>query len=769
MKVLKKDINIFDSLECGQIFRFKKLDEKTYYVVSKDNYATIKDFGEYYEIQTSNDKYFQNFFNLDIDYKQILGELKNNKYLKDIIPQDNVPLRILNQDPFEMIISFIVSANNNIPRIKGIISKMCEGCGKMLDNGDHAFPSADNLAKRDVKYFESIGLGYRAPYILKTAKDIASGAFDYNELYSISTEDARKKLIALSGVGPKVADCILLFGYNRYDVFPVDTWIKKVYQDLFKKDNTPENMRRDFIKEFGKYSGIAQQYLFYKKRSNKDWLTRGWKASFFMIQFLYGGIMKKYFLLLVLIIVFLLTFTLVACKDNADDGEDVINPDAPINPDPEPEVDPDAAYKVDKAAWEALFDGNNTSYSNCKAITTNNEDLTATIQTLNNNFKTTLTTGDYTYVMFETKDGENYYEYLPSFNQDIYVKQQTVGIMHLIAGLLPEHKDEYDNLTFDATQKAYRIEDDYGSGTKAIYKYFIENNKIVKLSVVNKSSKDEMARIDYTYGEENVVLPQNVYEAESYYKYEIAYKMVETQPGTFDIAGFDLSVGAKSNEALPASITIKGFVGEVGSFYNHSEITNVTIENGVNTIGTNAFTSTGITTIDLPNSVTSIGGHAFSSTGITTIDLPNSVTSIGMYAFSDCTSLTTADLSSNLEEVGSGVFSSCTILSSVTNLGKITEISNGMFTYCSALTTVALPSTVTNIGDMAFMAAGLQSITLPGSITKVGTMSFLSCTALTNISFLGSTTDWANVTKGDLYNLSAGTTTIHCEGGDTTF
>ena len=267
MQVLKQDINIFDSLECGQIFRFVKKDERTYHVCSKDKFAIIIDNGDFYEVITQDEEYFYSFFNLAINYRHILDELKNNKHLKKIIPSDIVPLRILKQDPYEMIISFIVSANNNIPRIKGIIERLCQGDGELTNEGVYAFPTADKLAMRDVAYFESIGLGYRAPYILKTAKEIAEGRFDVESLYKMDTEAARKKLIGLYGVGPKVADCILLFGYNRYDVFPVDTWIKKVYVDVFKKDNTPENMRRDFLKEFGAYSGIAQQYLFYNKNS----------------------------------------------------------------------------------------------------------------------------------------------------------------------------------------------------------------------------------------------------------------------------------------------------------------------------------------------------------------------------------------------------------------------------------------------------------------------------------------------------------------------
>ena len=265
-EVLKKDINIFDSLNCGQIFRFKEVDESTYTVVSKDQLAYIKDVGDKYVIESTNDEYFKGFLNLDINYTGILNALRKNPYLKDIIPEGKVPLRILKQDLFEMIISFIISANNNIPRIKGIIEKICVGDGEIIKDGYYSFPTAQKLAKRDVKYFESLGAGYRAPYILKTAKDLANNIVNINDLETKSTEEIRRILIALAGIGPKVADCILLFGLNRYDVFPVDTWIKKVYVDLFKKDNTPENMRKDFIKTFGDYSGIAQQYLFYAKR-----------------------------------------------------------------------------------------------------------------------------------------------------------------------------------------------------------------------------------------------------------------------------------------------------------------------------------------------------------------------------------------------------------------------------------------------------------------------------------------------------------------------
>ena len=265
--VLKKDINIFDSLLCGQIFRFNKIDEKTYVVYSLNNYARIYQEDEKYLIVSNDDEYFYSFFNLNIDYRAILDDLSANKHLSGLIPKDDIPLRILKQDTFEMIISFVISANNNIPRIKKIIEKMCEGAGENM--GDYyAFPSVHELAKKGEEFFYSIGLGYRAPYILKTAKLIDSGEFNIDDLKSLSTQEARNMLLTLPGVGPKVADCILLFGLNRYDVFPVDTWIEKVYIDLFNKKDSIKVMRENLLKEFGAYSGIAQQYLFYAKRGN---------------------------------------------------------------------------------------------------------------------------------------------------------------------------------------------------------------------------------------------------------------------------------------------------------------------------------------------------------------------------------------------------------------------------------------------------------------------------------------------------------------------
>lgn len=263
--VLSKDIDIFASLECGQTFRFKKLNEDLYEVFSLDKYALITKKEDSFEIESEDIEYFYKYFALDEDYEKIVSQIRHNKIIDKMLDKDIPKLRILKQDPFEMIFSFIISANNNIPRIKGIIDKLCKSLGEKIGEGKYAFPTLEKLASQDENFYKSIGLGYRAPYMVNTAKRLSSD-FDVNALYKLTTDEAKNELIKLSGVGPKVADCILLFGYNKYDVFPVDTWIKKVYLDIYKTPTSVENMRRQFLKDFGPYAGIAQQYLFYSKR-----------------------------------------------------------------------------------------------------------------------------------------------------------------------------------------------------------------------------------------------------------------------------------------------------------------------------------------------------------------------------------------------------------------------------------------------------------------------------------------------------------------------
>lgn len=265
-KVLKDRIQVFSKedfnpqhiLECGQIFAYSKCDDG-YQVFSKDKSAKIIESESGYEIITKDAAYFVNFFDLDTDYSEIKSVLGKFDLLKEPIKFGH-GIRILKNDLFEVLISFIISANNNIKRIQKIINALKEEC-----TGGKAFPSQAQLLKLTEEDFYRLGLGYRAPLVYKALRQ-----FDEADLESwrqLSTQELRKKLILLSGVGPKVADCVLLFGFSRKDVFPVDTWIHKMYNSAYSPLNDREKIRENLVSIFGELAGYAQQYLFYFQRS----------------------------------------------------------------------------------------------------------------------------------------------------------------------------------------------------------------------------------------------------------------------------------------------------------------------------------------------------------------------------------------------------------------------------------------------------------------------------------------------------------------------
>ena len=257
------DFDIKQTLECGQVFRFKQTDFG-YEVYSLNHKASIYCQQMHTIIKCDDVNYFINYFDLLTDYAKIKQELSKIKFVKDSIPFGE-GIRIINQDPFETIISFLISQNNNIPRIKKIIENIClnygDNCGTYF-----GFPTVNQLAKANKEFFTNIKCGYRDAYLFKTVQDIYNG-FNISNVYNMTTVEANKYLTTLCGVGPKVADCILLFGYHKTDVFPTDTWIKKVYNELYPNQNKSATQIRDFfVNMFGDLAGYAQQYLFYAKR-----------------------------------------------------------------------------------------------------------------------------------------------------------------------------------------------------------------------------------------------------------------------------------------------------------------------------------------------------------------------------------------------------------------------------------------------------------------------------------------------------------------------
>ncbi len=263
--LLIKDTSSFNPahiFECGQVFSYEKKDD-VFYSFPQDKLAIIRPADEGYFIETKDIEFFINYLDLDRDYENVKNQLLQFPILKEAINFGS-GIRILNQDIFETVISFIISANNNIKRIQLILNNLRKALGKSLGQGFYAFPEYSELKQQDENFFKQMGTGYRAKYLKNVLNQICPEQL--KEWAHLPTKSLREKLLGLSGVGPKVADCILLFGFKRQDVFPVDTWIYKCYNHFYTPLNNRETIRQNLVKEFGSLSGYAQQYLFYYQR-----------------------------------------------------------------------------------------------------------------------------------------------------------------------------------------------------------------------------------------------------------------------------------------------------------------------------------------------------------------------------------------------------------------------------------------------------------------------------------------------------------------------
>lgn len=266
IKVFSKDqFNPKHILECGQVFCYQKVGDK-YFVFPANKFAEIEEFEEFYLIKTHDVDYFINWFDLKSDYQEIKRALRENPIMPKPL-EFGYGIRILKQDLFETLISFIISANNNIKRISLILNNIRENLGEKIAENVYSFPTYEKLKQCDEDFFKRMGAGYRAGYLVKVLKQITPNKLE--EWRNLSTKELREKLIGLAGVGPKVADCVLLFGFNRGDVFPVDTWIEQMYNTYFPKLENRETIRNNLVGMFGLLSGFAQQYLFYFQRSGE--------------------------------------------------------------------------------------------------------------------------------------------------------------------------------------------------------------------------------------------------------------------------------------------------------------------------------------------------------------------------------------------------------------------------------------------------------------------------------------------------------------------
>ena len=259
-----QDFNVIQTLNCGQIFRFV-IDGDTAVVYSKDKYAKLLWNSNTIQILTEDVDYFYKFFDLDRDYAQIKDVLRKDEFLKSAVDYGS-GIRIINNDAYEIIISFIISANNNIKRIKNSIEYLCSHYGKNMGMY-YAFPTLEELKKVSIQDYRNAGLGYRAEQMFDTVQTLTDE--DIESLKKKNKYEQFKFLLSLKGVGEKVANCIMLFGLGVKDVFPVDTWINKVYNNLTNTNTTDrKKITKELTDRYKDLSGFAQQYFFYYYRDN---------------------------------------------------------------------------------------------------------------------------------------------------------------------------------------------------------------------------------------------------------------------------------------------------------------------------------------------------------------------------------------------------------------------------------------------------------------------------------------------------------------------
>ncbi|MDO5725273.1 MAG: DNA glycosylase [Tissierellia bacterium] len=264
--------------ESGQCFRWNKVSDDIYKGVVNGKIITTKKCGDKIEIygidQKEFEDYFENYFDLKTDYKKIKELYSKDPQLKLAIEYGH-GLRVLNQDPFETMLSFIISANNQIPRIKRSIKLLSKHFGEYIDTIDgeefYKFPTPQVLASAKVEDIRELTrVGFRDYRIVRAAQMVVSEEIKLDELYDMKREEAKKVLMQVPGIGSKVADCILLFALQKKDAFPVDVWIKRIMETLYLNREVNVKDIADYGREvFGENAGIAQQYLFYYGRENK--------------------------------------------------------------------------------------------------------------------------------------------------------------------------------------------------------------------------------------------------------------------------------------------------------------------------------------------------------------------------------------------------------------------------------------------------------------------------------------------------------------------
>lgn len=249
------------TLDCGQAFRWESDESGVFSGVAYGKVMRVKEEDDsllFYGMKNEDVQgVFYRYLDLGRDYREITDRYNGDKYLSEAV-RACPGIRILRQEPWEALCSFIISQNNNIPRIKGIIKRLCECFGEELESGMFTFPSPEVLSGKAPEDLASLRAGFRAKYIIDAANKVSSGEIDFDKIAASPIEFGRQELQKIKGVGKKVAECTLLYGFGKYEAFPEDVWVKRIMAEMYP-DGLPACTKGS--------EGIAQQYLFHWRRT----------------------------------------------------------------------------------------------------------------------------------------------------------------------------------------------------------------------------------------------------------------------------------------------------------------------------------------------------------------------------------------------------------------------------------------------------------------------------------------------------------------------
>ena len=258
------DLDLAQTLDCGQSFRWTEREDGSFSGIAFGKYVKVRLENNtlYIENTTKADfeKIWYDYFDFSLDYGKIREEISRLHPVLCEAAKYAPGIRILRQEPYEALCTFIISQNNNIKRIKGIVQRLCESFGEKIEGG-YAFPTAEKMSFLSTDDLAPLRAGFRNRYLVDAAQKVASGEVDLEKCRTCDYDEARAELMKITGVGVKVADCTLLFGLHRIEAFPIDVWMKRAMEKLFP------DMKPD---DFGEYAGIAQQYIFHYSRMHPE-------------------------------------------------------------------------------------------------------------------------------------------------------------------------------------------------------------------------------------------------------------------------------------------------------------------------------------------------------------------------------------------------------------------------------------------------------------------------------------------------------------------